>query len=302
MFVVWLLLMIFAASNPVQAQIPLYYQLFEAYHPVVLRTYSPVIASFVTPTPSPSILGVSVTAPLSIPQNIGGFSPPQPSVGGEGRVTTIAVLGDSMIDTLGKDLPTLKKALNQYFPGSVFNLLNYGVGARDAEYGLYRLTNDYQYRQELISSLVSQNPDIVVVESFAYNNYGNTSDGINRHWLALGAITTTIRQKLPQAKIVIAATIAPNSVYFSNGVKDIYFSAMEKIEKTSTIKVYLQNAVNFATSQGFPLADSYHLSLVGNDGSKDFIDPMDNIHPSFAGATLFGDVVADTIFRNKLLD
>jgi hypothetical protein len=42
---------------------------------------------------------------------------------------TIAILGDSMVDTLGRDLKSLSQTLSQYYPRVTFNLLNYGVGA-----------------------------------------------------------------------------------------------------------------------------------------------------------------------------
>jgi len=259
--------------------IPLFYQLLEAYHPA--PAYSTAITMVATPTPS-NVLGVSADPVTYIPQNIGG----------EGRLYTIAVLGDSMIQTLGENLPALRKSLQQYFPNHAFNLLNFGTGSQNIEYGL----------NTELPSVYPQNPDIVIVESFAYNNFGNTESGINRHWLTLGAITTTLKQKLPHAKIIIAATIAPNSIVFGNGIKNLNFTALEKLEKTSTTKLYLENTVNFANSMGFPLADAYHLSLFGNEGSKELINPGDNLHPSATGAALFSDVIADTISRNKLLD
>jgi hypothetical protein len=272
MFLLIFSLIFFASYGTVNAQIPLFYQLLEAYKSPTYQTITP---SIVTPTPG-KILGISTTAPTPIPTK------PPVNVGGDGRVITIAVLGDSMIDTLQPGLPQLDNALKQYFPGQKFRLLNYGVGGRNIEYGLFRLTNDYEYLGNKVQSLVSQNPDIVVVESFAYNNFGNSEDGINRHWFA--------------------ATIAPNSVTFGNGIKDVHFSALEKLEKSNTIKLYLQNATNFATSQGFPLADAYHPSLFGNDGLQDFINAGDNLHPSGPGGVFFCDTIADTIAKNKLIE
>ena len=261
------------------ALIPLFYQLLEAYHP---QSYTPPTITIVEPTPI-NVLGVStIPSPAPVPLNVGG----------EGEVITIGVLGDSMIETLGIDLPTLKNSLRQYFPGHVFNLLNFGTGSQTVEYGL----------QHELPDLITQHPDIVVIESFAYNNFGNTQAGYDRHRLALGAITTTIQQQLPQAKIIIAATIAPNSIVFGNGIKDLHLSSLDKIEKANTTQLYLQNAINFASSAGFPVADTYHLSLLNNDGQREFISSTDNLHPSASGATLFSDVVADTISRHKLLD
>ena len=58
-----------------------------------------------------------------------------------GKQLTIALLGDSMIDTLGPDLPHLKKELAKRFQKTQFTLLNYGAGATNIESGLSRLTN-----------------------------------------------------------------------------------------------------------------------------------------------------------------
>ncbi len=287
MILVWLILLFATCTSPVRAQIPLYYQLLEAYHPNGYVAHT-------TGFSNPEVLGTSTT--LTPTTTI------SPSISSDDKPVTIAVLGDSMIDTLGPGIPALKQALKEYFPKKTFNVLNYGVGSRDVEYGLYRLTNNYEYLGNHVENLISKHPDIVVIESFAYNNYGNSQKGIDRHWLAMGAITTTLQQRLPQVKIVIATTIAPNSIVYGNGIKDLHLSAMDKIERSNTTKLYLQNAINFASSQGFPLADAYHPSMTGNDGRREYISSVDNLHPSASGATLFTNLVAETIAKHKLLD
>ena len=64
-----------------------------------------------------------------------------------------------------------------------------------------------------------------------------------------GKIIATIKTSLPQTKIMMAATIAPNSVAFGNGLSNLYFTAMDKIEKTNTIKLYLDNFIAFSQNQ-----------------------------------------------------
>ena len=276
--------------------IPLFYQLLQAYHPTTNPT-----AAVPSTTSQSQVLGVS-----SSPTSLNPTSTPTPEsrligIGGEGKIVTIAVLGDSMIDTLNKDIPQLAAALTNYFPTIKFQLLNYGFGGDHIEHGLYRLTHNYEYLGRQFPSLLSQQPDIVIVESFAYNNYGNSQAGIDRQWLALGAITTTIKKESPATKILLASTIAPNSVVFGNGIPDFHPNAYDKIEKATTIKLYLQNLVNFATSQKFPLADAYHPSLVQNEGRLDLISANDHLHPSGPGGEFFANIVAKAIFDNQLL-
>jgi len=284
--------------------IPLFYQLISAYK-------TPVSAPTSSNNPPGQVLGTQ-SSPLPSPVNPTTAKPatkpsPKPTIkpqtiGGDGQVITIAVLGDSMIDSLGAGIPDLEKSLAQYFPQKKFNIINYGVGASDLEYALYRLKNNYRYLDTVHPSLLSLKPDIIVVESFAYNNFGNTQNGFDRQWLALGAITTEIKTNLPNTKIILAATIAPESSRFAVGSGTTY-TAMEKIEKTKTIKLYQKNLLNFATSQKFPLADAFTPSLNSkNEGLSQLINDKDNLHPSALGSQFFCDTLAKTIFDQGLLD
>jgi hypothetical protein len=260
-----------------QAQIPLFHQLIAIYQP---QKHQHATGQILGLTSTKNIAVVIEPKTEVIP------SPPL-NIGGEGSITTIAFLGDSMIQTL--DSQIIEKSLNRYYPNHKFNILNYGQGGTGIEFALSRLP-----------SLLSEKPNIVVIESFAYNNFGNTQSGIDRQWLALSAITTDIQKNLPDSKILLATTIAPHSVVFGNG-SQFNFTSLEKIEKTNTIKLYLQNLVNFATSQNFPLADAFTESLVNKQGNLNFISKTDHIHPSPQGVTFFADTLTLAIKRYLLI-
>ena len=233
------------------------------------------------PTPAPVVLGETIEATPS----------PTPTViQTKKKSYTIAFLGDSMIDTMGPGLPAVNNKLSATFPATNFTLLNYGAGGTNIDYGIERITNGYTYLGNQIPSLGSTHPDIVVVESFAYNPLPDT--GVNRHWLALARAVDTIRQNLPGVKIIIAATIAPNSTVFGDGAPGIAFSLEDKISRTTVIKQYLDSTVKFAASQHLPLADAYHASLDGNgDGKLLYINGGDHIHYSDAGRALFAQIL-----------
>ncbi len=237
------------------------------------------------PTPTPEILGVTTIAPTPSPT---------PNVT-QKKSYTIAFLGDSMIDTMGPGLPAVTNQLSQTYPATHFTLLNYGAGGTNIDYGIERITNGYTYLGKQIPSLVSMNPDIVVLESFAYNPFPNES-GVDRHWMALAKAVDTVRKNVPGAKIIIAATIAPNSTAFGDGAPGIAFSPQEKIQRTTVIKQYLDSTVKFAASQHLPLADAYHASIGGNgDGILTYINSGDHIHYSDAGRALFAKKVVAAI-------
>lgn len=256
-----------------------------------------------TPTPSPAaapaVLGAIVEAsPSAAPT-------PTPIAARQSRQKhyAIALLGDSMIDTLGPDVPHLKNKLLSYYPATTFTILNYGVGASNIDAGIARITNPYTYLGKDIPSLVSQSPDVVVIESFGYNPYPFEDGAIDKHWLALATAVDLIRNRLPSAKIVIAATIAPNSAVFASGVAGLSFTDEGRLAHTATIKRYLDSTVKFAQSQNLPLADAYHASLMKNgEGNTLYINAGDHIHYSDAGRELMAQKITEAILANKLLE
>lgn len=284
------LFLFFSQPKSVQAanSVPLFYQLIEAYKPnnvISSNNFSVVNDQIPNNTNTSTII----------------TSPNSPVNNQSGEIITIAVLGDSMIDTLGTNIPQLQKALIPYFPGKKFKILNYGVSATTMEYALSRLTKDYQYLGKSVSSLVSQSPDIVIVESFAYNNFGNTQSGFDKQSQLITNIISTIHDKLPRANLLLAATFSPNSMIFANGSPDIKLNNLEKVERTTTIKNYLENFVSYAKDHHLPVADAYHPSLVQNDGNRNLINSKDNIHPSSYGGEFFCNILAKALFDNHLV-
>jgi len=201
----------------------------------------------------------------------------------------IAVLGDSMIQTMGEGLPNLNAALTRYYPQTNFTLLNFGIGATDIESGLNRLP-----------SLLAQNPDAIVIESFAYNHWNNTQADLDRQWQTLAKIIDTIKNQ-GQAKIILAVTIAPDQNTLCDGIVGINLTPQQKREKAQTIKAYLQNLINFASSQNYFLADAYHPTLDNNGNGKPvYINAGDHLHPSETGKTLVSQKIAEVIFSHNL--
>lgn len=236
------------------------------------------------PSPKPDIsFGqiVAMPTPTLSPTPTTQPSPPATA----GKSYTIAFLGDSMIDTMGPGLPAVNNKLSATYPATDFTLLNYGAGGTNIDYGIER-----------IPTMTDAHPDIIVLESFAYNPFPDANGGVNRHWLTLARAVDAIRANIPNAKIIIAATIAPNSTVFGDGAAGLAFAPQDKIERTTIIKQYLDSTVKFAQSQHLPLADAYHASLDNNgDGKLIYINGGDHIHYSDAGRALFAQKIVSAI-------
>ncbi len=248
------------------------------------------------PTPLPADLSAEGLTKAEVPPDGATAATPRK------KSFTIALLGDSMIDTLGPDIPDLQSQLASRFPTTNFTLLNYGVGGTNIDYGRERITNSYEYLGRQVASLVSRHPDIVVVESFGYNPFPDENRGVDRHWLAMAGVVDSLKKNLPGADIIIAATIAPNAKVFGDGAAGIAFSREDKWQRVDVIKKYLESTVAFAKSQHLPLADAFHPSL-GPDGNGNlaYINAGDHIHTSPAGRQFFAGKVAEAIITNHLL-
>jgi lysophospholipase L1-like esterase len=214
---------------------------------------------------------------------------------------TIALLGDSMTDTLGP-FNELQDSVKTHYPDLILNILNYGVGASNIDHGIERITTDYEYLGKKIPALTKKQPDIIVLESFGYNPYPFEEGAIDKHWLALARAVDTIRQSIPNAQIVIAATIAPNARAFADGAPGISFTSQEKKRHVEKIKQYLQSTTRFATNQHLPLVDAFHPSLdPDGNGSLIYINSNDHIHPSAKGKKFFAQILAKTLVEHRLL-
>jgi hypothetical protein len=216
------------------------------------------------------------------------------------QTVTIAFLGDSMIDTLGPDLPHMKKALSTAYPTRTFALLNYGFGSTDMENGLYRLNHTTHYLGKVFPPLLSFTPDILIVESFAYNHWSGQMSDLNRQWLTIAHIIDAVKAGSPETQIILAATIAPNPFLFGDGI--LNWETNKKWDAAIVTSAYLQNIINFATSQYYPLIDAYHPSLdAEGHGSPQFINGGDHIHPSDEGKELFAQKTIETLQKYKMI-
>lgn len=216
---------------------------------------------------------------------------------------TISIVGDSMVDTLGPEVGGLGNKLLVTYPKTTFTILNHGVGAENIDSGLTRLTNGYTYLGIPRPSVIAQKPDVIIIESFGYNPYSFDEGALTKHWLQLAAMVDVITQQLPETKIMIAATIAPNWNVFGDGAPFVNLSAESKKKKVDTIKSYIDNAVKFAKSQKLPLADAFHPTMDSSgNGKLGYINGGDHIHYSDSGRSYMASIMANAIVANKLLE
>ena len=214
------------------------------------------------------------------------------------KEVTIAIYGDSMVDTMGTALPYLETALEQYYPQVNFALLNYGIGAQSIEQGKEGFNQAYSYKDRNYPAPASSGADIIIIESFAYNPMGE--DGLDKQWLALSQIVDQARAS--GAKVMLLATIAPTKSQFGQGPGGIDWPQDTAWQHAGLIGRYLENAVNLGGSLNLPVIDAYHASLLANgEGNLNYISSHDHIHPSVAGHQFVANLVVQKIVQLNLI-
>lgn len=206
----------------------------------------------------------------------------------------IVFLGDSMTDFLGEDFEFVQTALLTKFPKTRFEILNYGVGATDLASGSARLTQSVTRHDKTLQPIFSINSDIIVLESFAYNQGSTTPSEIAKYKLTLNEIISKVREK--NIELILARTIAPNSKVITDGIPGFNFSEKEKKEKAETVSKYFEIFKTIATQSRLPLADAYVLSLDNTlEGKLIYINEKDHLHPSEEGLKLYSQTVVKQI-------
>jgi disulfide oxidoreductase YuzD len=255
---------------------------------------------FSKPTQSFSEI-ITLTKPITVKKPTHYLPPVRKSL--KKNSYTIVAIGDSMVDTLGKSMPELSSELKRNYPETNFQIHNYGIGSTNLQDALKRINQGMTKENSVYPPVVELNPDLVIIESCAYNQVWTGPESLDEHWLTLAKAVDLVNQNLPQAKLALMATIAPNSAVFGDGAPEISFSRNEKLIRTTKIRAFLENTLKFAESQAIPVIDAYSPSLeTEGDGKLLYINSGDHIHYSLQGKLFTVQKITQLLVNNRILN
>lgn len=207
----------------------------------------------------------------------------------------IAIIGDSMVDTMGEHLNYLDASLKRRYPQLKFALFNYGTGAQNVEEGVARLPKPFSYKTRQFQPLSELRPDILVVASFAYNPFFPYDR--NKHWLTLAGLIAQAKQIAE--KVYVLAEIAPLKSGFGKGPGGVNWVDNIANEHAQKIVEQLENAVGLAQTLEVPVINAFELSKLAGErfGKPQYVNSSDGIHPSVAGHQLMADLIAESLQR-----
>jgi lysophospholipase L1-like esterase len=105
----------------------------------------------------------------------------------------------------------------------------------------------------------------------------------------------------PHAAIVFVATISPNKENYAKQTQP-HTSAEDRAKLAEERISYIKNHIAYAKSHNIPLINMYEKSVTETgDGNMKYINPTDDIHPSFVGVDFIGHEIANFIHDNNIL-
>lgn len=265
--------------------------------PKVLSSSMPVVKGTQTEIESPvtpPISPISQTSLISpLPQNTPTLPSPTPTIKLKKKSYSIAIIGDSMVDTMGERLEYLEHVLTKKYPGVTFKLYNYGIGGQNVIEGVNRFNNEFEYKDRKYDPLPTLHPDILIVGSFGYNPL--TPYDRDEHWLKLAELIQD--GKKISGQVYILAEIAPLSRDFGKGPMGINWDDSVRAEHSRRITQQLQNAIGLSRSLKVPLIDTYTPSIdpKTHEGTKKYISPGDGIHPSVEGHEFIANKIVESL-------
>lgn len=235
-------------------------------------------AKLLTPTPTLKVIKPSA-------------SPTPQTFATKKKQYSIALIGDSYIDTMGENMEYLDKALSKRYPATKFTLYNYGIGAQNVEMVSERFESSFTNREKNYPPIPSINADIIILGSCAYNPFDPHDR--DRHYK--GLIQLIEKAKATGTQVYVLREIAPLKEDFGKGPHGINISPQAAAEHSQRITEQLENAKNAASATNVGLIDAHTPSLSQGEGYRPYVNADDGIHPSVMGHTFMANLISRTL-------
>ena len=221
---------------------------------------------------------------------------------------TIILVGDSMTDFLGENPTKLREHLKEHYcdenctpKGKVFGIFNLGFGSTNVLSLQDRIEKESFYLGKQFQSILNREFDLIIIESFGNNPLSQfpLAEGLKKQDEALDKAVRTIHKAKPNAVIAFMATVAPIRNRYAEGA--VVLSPEVRQQWADERAAYIKNHIKFAQEHNIPLIDLYNKSLNNGEGTTDYINGGDFIHPSVTGVDFISKEIADWIYDNRVL-
>lgn len=196
----------------------------------------------------------------------------------------IALIGDSMIETMGENLDYLDKALKQKYPNTEFHLYNYGIGSENVEMAATRIDQ---------TGIATSNFDIIISGTWAYNPLVPFNQEAYKSKLD----EITMQLAAGNSDYYMLIEIAPLDDGFGKGSGGVNWPDEISKPHVKDILTQLWTARYLAHERGYKIIDTYTPSraFLSEYGELKYVNSHDGIHPSVEGHEFIANIIVSTI-------
>lgn len=217
----------------------------------------------------------------------------------------IALTGDSMTATWGPECPELLQELKRLYSHSEFNIDNHALSDTRAGYGLWRMVNDYKADGVHHNSLTYANPDIVIIESFAYTNRTDGPEGLGEYRDVLRRMFEEV-ERTTTARALFYITLPPDRDRFMENIPNYAFTSKATRQRMADdVQLYLDEARRIAQDENWPVVDmaaEVEKRAASREPYRRLINQADNLTPSRYGFSVISQLIVRTIDNNRMIE
>lgn len=215
----------------------------------------------------------------------------------------IVFYGDSMTEYLHDSLRAFREHFDPNGNAKNLELLNYGVGATRAELVLYRLLHEFWHGRKRMLPLEKLQPDVLVLESCAFNNSIDREDGFANFDLIWDQIATACQEHAPDAIALFYISIPPDLIVPDEQANRLFFHSKPEIfsYRYHWRQEYQERFAQWGKSRGINILDIRRdvLAIENMGRSRRELIHTDGVHPNPAGVDLISRRLAEEI-HNRL--
>ena len=229
----------------------------------------------------------------------GGWQAPRPVITLCGM--KIVFYGDSMTEYLHESLRVFHEHFDPENKQSDLELLNYGVGATRAELVLYRMLYEFWHGRRRMEPLAKLQPDVLVMESCAFNNSNDRIEGFDNFHFIWDEILEVCRKQAPRALPLFYITIPPDFIIPDEMANRLFFRSRPEVfaARYEWRQRYQDHFAAWGKSRGVDILDvrTEVLRREAQGLSRRELIHADGVHPNAAGVELISRALAVEIHR-----
>lgn len=217
----------------------------------------------------------------------------------------VALLGEGIFHRWGEDCQELKAEFCRQYTRSAFTFYNHGLEGSRAGNGLWRITSDYLKDGSKKRHLSFCNPDIVIVDSFAYTQFWDGPEGLTEYRDLLRRTWEEV-ERTTTAKLLFSLAAQPIREKFLEGAKNFqHTSKAQRARFADAVIMYLDEARHIAEDEGWPVADiavEIEKRITDGQSARRFIDGFEGHFPSTLGFQVAAKVIVRAADNHRLVE